>query len=332
VFGARFLEAMGCRPPIAREVAEHLVEADLMGVYSHGIFRLIQYARDARAGRLVPQAEPRLSTAEGGAMLVDGGNGLGMPALRLAAEWCAKAARRDGMAAVGVCEVAHAGRIGAFAETMADAGMLGIVLGGGSRKDWRQVVPYGGARAMLPTNPYALALPGGERGAVALDFATSAGAGGKVYAAKTAGRPLPAGLCVDASGAPTTDPDDYLAGGALLPMAGAKGYGLALIAELAGGAALGPARDGLNWLVLAVDLGRFSSATAYRRAAEECLAEIRACPPAPGFARVEVPGERERELKAERLIKGIPLPAATIASLRQAAGELGVDDRELAFA
>ena len=40
----------------------------------------------AAEGKFVPGAIPSLVTAEGGAEMVDGGNGLGMPAFRLATE------------------------------------------------------------------------------------------------------------------------------------------------------------------------------------------------------------------------------------------------------
>jgi LDH2 family malate/lactate/ureidoglycolate dehydrogenase len=203
------------------------------------------------------------------------------------------------------------------------------MFGGGSRKDWRQVAPYGGARAVLPTNPYAFAIPAGERGPVVVDFATGMAAGGKIYAAKMAGRPLAEGLCIDADGKPTTNPDDYFNGGAILSMAGPKGYGMALVAELLGEAILGQAMDGMNWICIAIDLTRFRAPMAYRRAAEECLAELRGCPPAPGFDRVEVPGEREAALRLERLTTGIPIPPATLASLRALGVQLGVDAEEL---
>lgn len=328
-FATRFLAAMGCGAAVAAEVAGHLVEADLRGVYSHGIFRLAQYAEEARAGGFLPAAESVLTTAEGGAPLVDGGNGFGMPALRLATDSAVAAARAQGTAAVGVANVAHTGRIGAFAETAAQAGCLGILFGGGARREWRQVAPYGGARALLPTNPFAFGIPAGEAGPVVLDFATAAGAGGKIYAARDAGRPLPEGLCIDAAGRPTRDPEDYFNGGALLPMAGPKGYGMALVAELLGEAILGEAMSGMNWICVAIDLSRFRAPAAYRRAAEGCLAELRACPPADGFDRVEIPGERESRLAAGRRQSGIPLAPNTIASLTRAAQALDLGSPEL---
>jgi LDH2 family malate/lactate/ureidoglycolate dehydrogenase len=328
-FGTGILAAVGCQPAIAREVAGHLVEAELCGVYSHGIFRLDSYARRATAGNYCPGAQPSRALAEGGAPIIDGGNGLGIPALRMATDDLISAAKREGVAAVGVANVDHTGRLASFARQGADAGCLTIIFGGGSRKEWRQVAPYGGARAMLPTNPFVFAIPGGERGAVIVDFATSMGASGKVSAARLAGRSIEPGMCVDAEGRPTTNPHDYFAGGALLPMAGPKGYGMALIAELLGEAILGEAKGGMNWICVAVDLARYRAPGAYRRAAEECLAELRACPPAPGFESVEIPGEREAALREQYLAEGIPLPPSTLTLLRKLGERLGVSTRGL---
>lgn len=328
-FGARFLTAVGCSPEVAKEVSEHLVDADLCGVYSHGIFRLTQYADDARAGRFVPSGLPELTSADGGAPLVLGHGGFGIPALRLAVDEAVRKAQESGTGTLGVANIYHTGRLGAFAETAARQGCLAVIFGGGARQDWPQVAPFGGAKGRLPTNPYAFGIPGGDRGPVVLDFATAAGAGGKIYAARASGRPLAEGLCIDASGNPTTDPEDYFNGGALLPMAGPKGYGMAVVAELLGEAVFGEMMDGLNWICVCIDLKRFRNPSRYKAAAEECLASLRTCPPAPGFDEVQIPGEREDALREERKRIGIPLSAGALAELRNSAKALGIASDEL---
>ncbi|MCP5081396.1 MAG: Ldh family oxidoreductase [Alphaproteobacteria bacterium] len=221
-FASRFLSGIGCAPAIATEVAEHLVDADLCGVYSHGIFRLTQYADDAKAGRFKPSGEPYLTSAEGGAPLVLGKEGFGIPAMRLATQEAVRLAREKGTGTVGVANIHHTGRMGAFAETVAKQGCLAIMFGGGARHEWPQVAPFGGAKGRLPTNPYAFAIPGGNRGPVVLDFATAAGAGGKVYAARASGRSLAEGLCIDAAGNPTTHPETISTGAPCCPWQGPR--------------------------------------------------------------------------------------------------------------
>lgn len=332
-FAAGALRAMGCADGTAREVADHLIESDLCGAPSHGVFRLTQYAEMAREGLYDPAGTPVETTAEGGGPAVDGRRGFGIPALRAAVDAAVSRARGAdgaGAAGAGVFNVFHTGRIGAFAGRAAEAGCLAVILGGGAHADWPQTAPYGGAGAVLPTNPYALAAPGGPDGPVTADFATSAGAGGKVYRAKTAGEALPEGLLLNAEGAPTTDPEDYFRGGALAPMAGPKGWGLGLVAELAGLAVdARPALWGLNWFVLCLDLARFRNVEDHARAAEALLGVCRARPPAPGFTGVEIPGQRERETAAAARRKGVLLPAAVIEDLRKTAAELGADDGAL---
>lgn len=329
-FSADFLRNMGCSEFVANDVAAHLVDSDLVGVFSHGTVRLPQYLGQQRAGLFDPTKEAVMTTAEGGGPMVDGNLGFGQPASRLATEAAIAEAKDKGTGVAAVVNVGHTGRMGAFADMAAEAGCLGIVLGGGGHEEWRQVAPFGGAKGMLPTNPYALSIPGGDRGVVGFDFATSAAAGGKVLAAKSAGRMLPEGLIIDSAGAPSVDPDDYNSGGALLPAAGPKGFGMALVAEMLGLAVYGEVATGMNWMIVCIDLGRYRGADSYRAAAEACLAEIRDSQPAAGFDSVEIPGERERALNAARLGSGIPVPAATLDTLKNTAAEIGADPALLA--
>ena len=286
---------LGCNEAVAREVAAHLADTSLCGMESHGLMRTLQYAEQFQNGYLDPAAEPRIVERGNGAVEVDGGGGIGIPVMRQAYEHGMALARDSGLSALAVRHVGHTGRHGAFADAAAERGFLTICVGGGNRHSWPQVAPHGGARGMLPTNPWCVGIPGGERGPVVLDFATSKIAGGWIYAARSAGALLPEGCLIDADGKPTRDPEDYFNGGAILPAGAQKGYALALVAELIGEAMLGPSTTEGNWLLITLDATRFREAPAMRAAAEEVLDEIRNCPPAPGFERVEVPGERERE-------------------------------------
>ena len=290
---------IGCRQQTAREVAEHLADTSLCGMESHGLMRTLQYAEQFQNGYLDPVAEPRIVTTASGATEVDGGGGIGIPVMRLAYAHGMAMARDGGMSALAVRHVGHTGRHGAFADEAAARGFLTLCTGGGNRHHWPQVAPHGGARGLLPTNPWCAGIPGGDRGPVVLDFATSKIAGGWIYAARSAGALLPENCVIDAHGKPTRDPEDYFNGGAILPAGAQKGYALALVAELIAEAMLGPSTTEGNWLLITIDTTRFREAPAMQAAAEAVLDEIRQCPPAPGFDRVEVPGERERDYRAQ---------------------------------
>lgn len=319
----RALMAIGCDDDVAEMVADHLVEADARGFASHGVVRITQYAAQARDGVFDPAGRAHLTTAPGGAALVDGGRGFGMPALRLAVDAAGRQARAQTVGACGVSNVGHTGCLGIILEKAADGGHFALTFGGGTRHITPQVVAHGGTGAVLPTNPYALAVPAGDSGPVVVDFATSAGSGGKVMAARAAGRTLPEGLIVDAAGAPTTDPNAYFAGGALLPMDGPRGYGLGLVAELMGMAVSDKGLYGMTWIVVCLDLARFRG-PGFDAAANALIADLQSVPPAPGSAGVEIPGVRERALRDTRWAEGIPVPPGIVEALNATADELGV--------
>ena len=110
-----------------------------------------------------------------------------------------------------------------------------------------------------------------------------------------------------------------------MPSGGHKGYALALAAELVAEAMLGPTETEGGWLLLTVDAARYRDAGTMGRVAEEILAELRNCPPAPGYERVEIPGEREREHRDRTRDDGIAIPRQTWQQIRDLAVELGVD-------
>lgn len=288
-------DRLGCSNDTSQSIAEHLVDANLCGMESHGVMRVMQYADRMRDGTMRIDVRPEVRTTETGVTVVDGGMGSGIPAMSLAYQTAIALAAESGMAVISVLNTGHTGRHGAFADDAAAKGFLTICTGGGNHRVHGMVAPHGGARGMLPTNPWCIGIPGGDRGPVVMDFATGRIAGGWIYAARSAGALLPEDCVIDRDGNPTRDPEDYFNGGAILPMGGHKGYALSLMAELIGEAMLGPSSPECNWFLLAIDTRKFRQPDALQAAAEEVLADLRNCPPAPGFDRVEIPGERERE-------------------------------------
>lgn len=305
----------GCKKDYANKIIDHLIDSDLSGVESHGVVRTLQYLDEYQQGYLLPNVVPKLTKDSLTTINVDGQGGLGIPAINMATEEGIAVAKSNGMCAVAIRNIGHTGRLGAFAEKAANRGFLFILCGGGARDKWRMVAPYGGKKALLPTNPWCLGIPGGLRGPVVLDCATSKIAGGWIKAARIANAKLPKGMIIDKNGLPTDNPNDFFSGGAILPKGEALGYGLATIGELICDAMLGPATVECNTLILLVDTTRYRHPDIFKNAAEEILSELRDCPPAKGFERVEIPGEREQ--KNREISKTIMLPKKIWAAIQK---------------
>ncbi|MEM7209044.1 MAG: Ldh family oxidoreductase [Pseudomonadota bacterium] len=316
--------ALGTSDNTASVIAEHLTDTSLCGMESHGIMRTLQYAAQMQNGYMLAAGEPEVVHRKSGAIEINGNDGSGIAAMHLAYATGIDSAREIGVSALAIRNVGHTGRHGAFADHAAERGFLTICVGGGNRHSWPQVAPHGGAKGVLPTNPWCIGIPGGDHGPVVLDFATSKIAGGWIYAARSAGALLPEGCVIDRDGNPTRDPEDYFSGGAILPSGEHKGYALALVAELIGEAMLGPSTTEGNWLLVTLDCSRFRDAPALHAAAEDVLSDLRNCPPAPGFDRVEIPGERERAHREAS--NGVAhVPEATWEQILDLAKSLGIE-------
>lgn len=332
----RVFEAAGAPKDTARQVADHLVDANLAGHDSHGLLRVADYVRHVRGGQIRPAAAPEVTRSTTVAALVDGGWGFGQPAANFGIDRACDAASSSGVGLAAVVRAYHLGRVGAYMERAAARGFVALAWLGGFGTE-RGAVPYGGARAAFGTNPLAAAFPtttAGEQ--VLVDIATTGAAAGKIMVLADKGESAPEGWLVDAEGRPTTDPRDFAHGGALLPVGGHKGYGLAVLAELLAQTLTGADETGeegggggvyrrAGGLFLALDPGLFRAAETTRAAAGELVDRVRAIPPAPGFERVLIPGDPERLSRGQRLRHGIALPAATWRGFREAAASVGVE-------
>jgi uncharacterized oxidoreductase len=336
------IETAGAEPERARICAEHLVLANLKGHDSHGVGMAPSYVRWINAGKLFPNARPKVVQDSGAVMVVDGQFGLGAPVAREAIEMGIARAKQMGVACVALRNSCHIGRIGTYGEQCADAGLVSIhyvnVVGHPP-----QVAPYGGREARMVTNPYCCTVPRANGEHIVLDFATSFVAIGKLRVAYMEGKSVPPGALVDAEGKSTTDPRTFFRAedrSLLLPFGLHKGGGMQILCEILGGALAGhwteqPGSDRAygaavnNMLSVIINPDALGGRAAYEAEAEAMLDYIRETPPAVGFDRVRLPGDPERESTAKRLAEGIPVDDNTWREIREAGLSVGLDEAAL---
>jgi len=261
---AAALRAAGANAEMADLTAEALVAAEAEGQGGHGLSRVAMYAGFLKEGRADGAARPRIAAERGGTALVDAGNGLAYPALRLAEMEAARRAREHGVAFVAVTNSNHAGAMALPVRRLAREGLVALAF---TNSPYAMPVP-GGRRPLLGTNPVAAAFPRRDAPPMVVDLALSEVARGKIMLAAREGRPIPEGWALDAEGRPTTDPKAAL-DGAMLALGGTKGAALALVIEILcvalGGAAFAFEADSffapsahpprLGHAILAVDPG-----------------------------------------------------------------------------
>lgn len=326
-FVARIFAAAGAPPAHARLVAESLVASNLAGHDSHGVVRVRQYLDSIAAGNTDPAAVPAITHETAVITMVDAQRGFGQVAARYAIEKTIEKAQAHGIAATAIRHCNHAGRMGEWVQIGAEAGVIAIAFCNTGRPGGA-VAPFGGAGRLLGTNPIAAAVPIGGRSPMLIDFATSAVAEGKLRIARNRGVPIPEGWILDAEGRPSTNPNDFYDGGVILPAAGHKGYGLALLAEFLGGLLTDEAGEeflgGNGVLFIGLAPGAFRPAEEFLADAAALSARAKATPPAAGFAEVLLPGEPEERMAVQRRAEGIPLDDTTWAQILAAAAEVGV--------
>jgi LDH2 family malate/lactate/ureidoglycolate dehydrogenase len=146
--------------------------------------------------------------------------------------------------------------------------------------------------------------------------------------ARLRGESIPLGWALDAGGQPTTDPVAARQG-ALLPMGGPKGYGLALVLDVLCGVLSGGRYGkglGLPGSSHFFEVMQIEAFTAYDEVLErmgELVDQLHACPPVEGSSGVFLPGEIEHNLRERQLRDGVKLEALLVEELNALAGSLG---------
>ena len=324
------LAAAGLEPDASAAVATSLVDASLRGVDSHGVARTTIYVDRLRAGGLNRRPRPKVLRQDGAMALVDGDDGPGQVAGVFATDLSIDLAREHGVGAVAARRSSHYGAAAYYTRRAAAAGMVAM----SSTNSDPLVIPFGGTKPVLGTNPISLAAPLSD-GIFDLDMATSQVAINKIYNARDEGRPIPEGWGVDERGEPTTDPAAVAAG---VPLGGYKGYALAVLVEILCGVLPGagithgvgrlygdPAEhQDVGHFHLALDPERTIGRDRFAALLEGMLAELVQVPVAPGHDEVLRPGDPELRARTERERDGIPVEPALLSSLQAYSAELEV--------
>jgi len=329
----------------AAQAADVLASADLRGIDSHGVARLTSYFDLLSEGLINPTPKIKIVRSTPSTASVDGDNGLGLVVGPQANRIAMDKAEKAGSGWVSICNSNHFGIAGYYVLKALERDMIGWAM----TNSTKLVTPLWGAERMLGTNPIAIAFPGKEEPPIVVDMATCAAAYGKIEMARRRGESIPEGWGINNQGLDTTNPDDIVAGGCLLPLGsdaergGHKGYGLAVMVDILGGALSGanwgpftppfalrqeiPARSvgkGIGHFFGALRIDGFIEADEFKRQMDDFIRTFRATKPAPGTNGPLIPGDPERDAEKLRSKQGVPLIMPVVEELRVISRKTGI--------
>lgn len=333
-FCIHVFQGYGFNTEQSTQITSVLLDADLSGIESHGVQRLIRYHKEITGGLVRKDAEPEIVHETPLAATVDGhdamGQLLGVQAMQLAID----KAKQNGFGMVTVRNSNHYGIAGYYAKMAAEQGLIGMSM----TNTEAILVPTFGRQAMLGTNPIAFAMPA-EPAPYVFDAATTVVPRGKLEVYAKRGNGLPMGWALDENGHDCNDPDRILhniihkTGGGILPLGGSgeltsgyKGYGFAMLCEIATAILSGgttsnyiyktPGRANIAHCFIALDHGMFGDKAEIEMALSKFLREIRESAKAEGQERIYIHGEKEAEAHEMIRREGIPVNEKTYAEMQ----------------
>lgn len=341
-FTESVFKSIGCPDDDATLATESLLAADLRGIDSHGVARLIGYVRLWEAGRINPTPRVGVVYETPSTAVVDGDGGLGLVVAPKAMNVALEKARVAGTGWVSVKNSNHFGIAGYHAMKALAHDMIGMAMTNASPL----VAPTYSLDRLLGTNPIAVAVPAGEQPDFVADFATTTAANGKLEILQRKQLPAPDGWIQDKNGVGSTNPNELKEGGALLALGGEtgshKGYCLGSIVDIfsavLSGANYGPwvppfvaflqppadpVGQGIGHFFGAMRIDAFRPAAEFKAHMDNWISTFRNARAVEG-KQVLIPGDPEREISAQRLIEGIPLLEPVVKDLETVGKKFGL--------
>jgi LDH2 family malate/lactate/ureidoglycolate dehydrogenase len=285
----------------ARAVVKTLLDAEVLGVETHGFMRLTSYVERIKSGLISPVAKITAKEVGDHLFLVDGGSSLGQIVTLKALDICLKEVRKGGFALAAIGNSNHFGTVGHYTRLAAKEGYIAFLASNASAS----MPPYGSIENLLGTNPFAVSFPAGKYKNFTIDIAMTTVARGKIRLYGKKGESIPVGWALDSHGNDTTDPEAALAGG-LLPMGNHKGYGLAVMIDMLCGILTGSSLSfeiesmfkatrnaNIGHFMMLLDISRFIPLAVFEKRVEQWFDKLKSAKLRPGFEEILVPGEPE---------------------------------------
>ena len=341
----KVFESLGFTNEESRQITDVLIVADLYGIASHGMQRLYNFVNSIKIGRVKVGVKPEIIKETPVSAVIDGHDGSGQLNSIMGMNVAIKKAQDSGIGFVIVKNNTHYGIAGYYARMAMLKGLLGISM----TNSEALVVPTYGKRAMLGSNPFAVAMPA-DPYPFFLDVAMATVPRGKLEIYMKNEKPVPAGWALGQDGRISTDPvevdkcfTDKTCGG-ILPLGGLgeilgghKGYGLGLTIELLTGIlGLGYPSDMIRkdklvdkncTTFIAIDYGIFGDKKEIEDNFSKYLQKLRDSEKCDGETRIYTHGEKEFERAAACEEKGIFVQEKTIEEIIGICREAGIDYR-----
>ncbi len=294
----KFMKA-GMSESHADTTAEILAWSDERGYHSHGSVRVEYYSERISKGGITIDPKFEYKVTGPSAAIFEGDNGCGYVVAYEAMNKAIEMAKETGVAVVGMRNLSHSGSIGYYTEMAAKQDLVAISF---CQSD-PMAVPYGGTEPYYGTNPIAFGAPGADGRNIIFDMATTVQAWGKILDKRSRGENIPDDWAVDSDGKPVTNPNLV---NALVPIAGAKGYGLMMMVDIFSGILLGlpfgkhvssmyhDLSEGRNLgqMHIVIDPARFTDLELFKKHINQTMDELNGMRAAEGFGQVYFPGER----------------------------------------
>ena len=337
-------EKFGFTSDAAAQITDVLLLADLYGVASHGMQRLVRYHRSIEKDCIKVNAKPEIVFETPVSAVIDGHAGMGQLVSIFAMNKAIEKAKQVGMAFVTVRNSNHFGIAGYYSKMACDAGLIGI-----SATNSQSIMVHTGSReAILGSNPIAFAMPA-DPIPFWFDAATTVVPKGKLEVYNKADKPLKAGWAADENGVECTDAEhalkciDRIGLGGILPVGGAeeasgshKGYGFSMICELLcsimsqGATSNHHVRKqgegaGTCHAFIVIDPAIFGDAQALRENLSVFLQELRDAKRADENVPIYTHGEKEAIAYEEHMKNGIEVDISTVSEMIDICKYLGMD-------